>query len=892
MTFIFLKGLLAFGAKRALCITLCATVVLAAHAQDVKFEWAKQLTATAPGTADISSLLVDSTQNLIFAGTLFGTMDFDPGMATSYLTTTANNSHLTCFDKNGTLKWAKAIPIQYPRLARYKGYVYMVGRFDYAADVDPGPGVTVLTPVNDLDACILKFDLDGNFIWGKSIGTFFHDVAESVAVDADGNVYFSGYSYGYTIDLDPGPGVASFTNSPTTVFIVKLDSLGAFSWGYTQDLQLSFCPPTTTMDADAAGNCYLSYYGCGGPIKLFKITNGVLVWDREVGYEARIKAGPGGSIYLVGKTSGPVDFDPGPATYLVNYANQPAGYPYPFIAKFKENGDFSWAKNVFEHGPFVLATGTDVAIDTAGQLYMASGGMDVILPSTTSNVFKLDTAGNQVWAKEVCSDDVGWLVKVAVGQSDNVYSSSLFTYSADFDPGADVFTMTSSFEEVYIHRLSYDSCSGMKLAVDSLSHVGCSNQGLIHVNAIDGTPPYTYTWSTTPPLGGPNLSTNSPGTYTVTCTDSVGCTRTKSLLLNGPIYSIGFDLDVNLIVPAGFIPGVTTMLTVEAFNTSCGAVNGMLKVALPANLIYDNANPAPDQIIADTLVWNFTNQYYGASYLQPEIWVTTATSATIGDSVYIAALVTPTAGDLFIGNNSRHYTIPVATSYDPNDKRVYPPGVCPENFVDADTKLRYTINFQNTGTAMANRVYILDTLNASLSVDSVKLKGSSHSMYAEVLPGNVLKFVFEHISLPDSNTNEPASHGYVTFEVNPVQGTPNHTQITNSVGIYFDFNQPVQTNYTKNTVVDTIPSCGLTVAEVEKDLFDAYPNPATTSITVTYDGNGVFVLSDILGRTQKAVTLRGAGKATIDISDLAGGIYAYSYTTKAGRKSGKLVVVR
>ena len=54
--------------------------------------------------------------------------------------------------------------------------------------------------------------------------------------------------------------------------------------------------------------------------------------------------------------------------------------------------------------------------------------------------------------------------------------------------------------------------------------------------------------------------------------------------------------------------------------------------------------------------------------------------------------------------------------------------------------------------------------------------------------------------LPDSNRNEPASHGFVQFSVSPVPQTPLGTIIRNRASIYFDFNSPVLTNTVLHTV--------------------------------------------------------------------------------------------
>ncbi|MEL6866888.1 MAG: T9SS type A sorting domain-containing protein, partial [Bacteroidota bacterium] len=116
----------------------------------------------------------------------------------------------------------------------------------------------------------------------------------------------------------------------------------------------------------------------------------------------------------------------------------------------------------------------------------------------------------------------------------------------------------------------------------------------------------------------------------------------------------------------------------------------------------------------------------------------------------------------------------------------------------ADTVLSYHIRFQNTGTDTAFTVVIRDTLDNDLNLRSLVPGPSSHAYELDVLPNRVLEFTFNDIHLPDSNTNEPASHGFVFFDIE-VANRSLGTRIENSVGIYFDYNAPIITNTVLNT---------------------------------------------------------------------------------------------
>src|SRR5690606_2721585 len=141
-----------------------------------------------------------------------------------------------------------------------------------------------------------------------------------------------------------------------------------------------------------------------------------------------------------------------------------------------------------------------------------------------------------------------------------------------------------------------------------------------------------------------------------------------------------------------------------------------------------------------------------------------------------------------------HICSAVLASYDPNNKLVLPTGIGPEGFVSPETELTYTINFQNTGNYPAEDIYILDTLDQDLDVSSIQILGASHNIMTPYLHGNTILFDFEDIWLADSVSNEPESHGFVTYSIKTKPGLAQGTQIKNSASIYFDYNLPVLTN--------------------------------------------------------------------------------------------------
>ncbi|MDQ3018136.1 MAG: T9SS type A sorting domain-containing protein, partial [Bacteroidota bacterium] len=66
-----------------------------------------------------------------------------------------------------------------------------------------------------------KLDASGNFVWAIQMGGINWDFSYSIAVDASGNVYTTGYFEG-TSDFDPGTGTYYLTPFYQDVFISKL----------------------------------------------------------------------------------------------------------------------------------------------------------------------------------------------------------------------------------------------------------------------------------------------------------------------------------------------------------------------------------------------------------------------------------------------------------------------------------------------------------------------------------------------------------------------------------------------------------------------------------------------------------------------------------------------
>jgi hypothetical protein len=397
-----------------------------------QLDWAKSI-----GGASFDwgySIAVDDSGNVYTTGTFNGTVDFNPGSANYNLTSAGGfDVFLTKFNSTGNLLWAKSMGGANTDVALeigidFSGSVYVTGYFAGVADFDPGSGVLNLdaSSTNYTDIFISKFDSYGNLIWAKGIGGINTDIAQSIALDSQGNVYTIGKFTG-SVDFNPGPGLFILTatsNSDSDMFILKLDPNGNFILA-KQIESISSAPSNLAIAVDDSAN-----------------------------------------IYSCGTLSGIADFDPGMGVYNLTSA----GSSDIFVSKLDAGGNFVWAKRMGGTGS---EAATSIALDSYGNIYttgLFNGNVDFdpglgnynLSSPIGEDIFisKLDVLGNFVWAKQIGSSlnnsEIG--ISIAIDDSNYVYSTGLFRGTADFDPGPGVFNLTAvpnalSYPDAFISKL-------------------------------------------------------------------------------------------------------------------------------------------------------------------------------------------------------------------------------------------------------------------------------------------------------------------------------------------------------------------------------------------------------------------------------------------------------
>lgn len=381
---------------------------------------------------------------------------------------------------------------------------------------------------------------------------------------------------------------------------------------------------------------------------------------------------------------------------------------------------------------------------------------------------------------------------------------------------------------------------------------------------------YYFVFGTTPGCpAGPYTFTSLPATgadFPLLCTANV-------------------DVQCNALAPSAVRAHTPFLLHPYVSNIGCDTASGLLRLVLDPRVTYSaalSAHPA-DYVSGDTLFWNYSGLTNRSSYgywnsFVAGVHLTPITSVAAGDSLCFSVIATTPTADINPVNNYVHFCLPVVYSYDPNSKEVSPAGTgATGDIPGTQDTLTYTLHFQNTGSAPAIDVRVIDTLDSHIDPASLRILGATHNMSPEWLTPNVVRFNFDNINLADSLHNEPASHGAVSFRVKLRSGMPAGTQIRNTGYIYFDLNPPVVTN----TVLNTLTSPTDVLAQHPIQGIKLYPNPASDVLNIDMPDAGTITLLSVDG----AVVLQKqykAGTASLPVSALPFGLYIVKVVTDKG----------
>lgn len=492
----------------------------------------------------------DAYENVYVAMYSFGgNVDFDIGAGTSLMNTVNGVPCILKLSSAGAFVWSKTFPQNawYPEinLEVSQGattYVLMATSFRYTKDIDPNAGVVSVTAtppyygtLSEDEGLILKLTANGDYYDHCVLAGPDKEIIYDIAIGLGSVLYLTG-EFMQTVDFD-GSAATSYKTSKGAedIFTLRLNlnldhiwshsigsagvvanlssakyistqlfaggySLGSSArgilWGFqNKNAMISLTNSTggggissyefggpgddevTSVCRDAQGNKYITgtfeqtanfakshidadinRTSAGGKdIFIMKMNNSnQVVWVKRIGgtYDEEVSAitVKDNMIYLTGNYKGTVDFNPNSGTFNMVSAGNTSDI---FVLKLDTTGVISWAKTIGSATAYDIGNG--ITVDNANNVLVTgyySGTADFDPNAGVFNmtsyaiadifVLKLTSAGNFVWAKSIgsASDDVG--VDIITDNSNNVYHTGYFKFTADFDPGPGIYNLTTS----------------------------------------------------------------------------------------------------------------------------------------------------------------------------------------------------------------------------------------------------------------------------------------------------------------------------------------------------------------------------------------------------------------------------------------------------------------
>jgi hypothetical protein len=527
------------------------------------------------------STVVDSTGNIYTTGRFASTVDFDPGVGTSNLTSAGSSDvFVSKLDASGNLLWAKsfgaaAADAGLSIAVDSTGNVYTTGFFASTVDFDPGAGTTNLTTAGSSDVFISKLDASGNLVFAKRFGGGISDLGYSIAVDSTGNIYTTGF-FEDTVDFDPGAGTTNLTTAGLAdVFISKLDASGNLV--FAKRFGAAEADAGRSIAVDSTGNIYTAGYfeqtvdfdpGLGtsnltsagrSDVFVSKIdSSGNLVFAKRFGADETdaglsVAVDSTGNVYTTGNFEVTVDFDPGAGTTNLTTA----GGSDVFVSKLDSSGNLVFAKRFGGSGD---DGGSSISVDSNGNIHTTGyfeGTVDFDPGAGTTNlnsaggtdvfVSKLDSSGNLLLAKSFggTATDVGR--SIAFDSTGNIYTTGYFAGTVDFDPGTGTTNLISvGGNDVFILRLdpsgdarasaapsapTLNSITGGDRRVTITFTAGANNGAAItdYEYSLNGAS-YTSAGTTSSPLTITGVSGRTAYSVTLKARNSVGLSTASNSL--------------------------------------------------------------------------------------------------------------------------------------------------------------------------------------------------------------------------------------------------------------------------------------------------------------------------------------------------------------------------
>lgn len=378
------------------------------------YAWAKTFGGT--GGDEGLEIHVAADGSVYVAGIFFNTVNFDPGVTNTSLTSFGNwDAFVVKFDSLGTFLWARQLGGTGAEDVKglcsdHAGNVYVGGNFSGTADFNPSSAVFNMVSQGSTDIYVCKLSDQGNFVWARQLGSTINEALFDMKTDHHNRLVLTGVYRG-TVDFDVNVGVQNRTANSGFSFdswIAKWDTASNFIW--------------------------VQVFGGTS----FDQSNSIVI----DGFN---------NIVNCGHFASTVDFDPGVGVHTYTALGAVDNY----ILKLDSSGSFLWAK---AFGGDQNQTATAVAVDDSNNVYCTgwfkdtadfdpnTGVFNLISNAGTEDVFvlKLNDFGAFMWAYQIGSSAFEIGNALAVRSTDNLlFVAGHFNASPDFDPGPSLLPIAS-----------------------------------------------------------------------------------------------------------------------------------------------------------------------------------------------------------------------------------------------------------------------------------------------------------------------------------------------------------------------------------------------------------------------------------------------------------------
>jgi hypothetical protein len=349
-------------------------------------------------------------------------------------------------------------------------------------DVDFGGGVLTGVGAPAQDVVVARFDGSGKHLWSHRWGDAADQIANAVAVDAQGNVVVTG---GFAGKLAIGPAAPLTVAGTTDLFVAKLDAAGNPLWRLSGGGAANVAQGRA-IAVDSAGNSVIAGFFTGtiqlGGQTLVSQGNddivvaklgpaGTPLWTRTFGGAGADRAfgvavDPADAVLITGGFRGAVTF--GALPPITGPSLNDTG---SFLVKLDPGGTPLWVRSQSE--PAGMNVGTDqqgfgVDVDAEGNAVItgfASGTtvFDVANPVTSARVAvgstdafiaKYGPEGALIWARLFGDPSAQVGVAAAVGPLGSVWSTGFFVGSMDFGASPPGVLTSAGGLDIFLARLS------------------------------------------------------------------------------------------------------------------------------------------------------------------------------------------------------------------------------------------------------------------------------------------------------------------------------------------------------------------------------------------------------------------------------------------------------